>query len=407
LEPLARKPGVFYFCIMTRLPLLLSCLLLTCTTLGQSYQPGQSYFSPDGFIEYRCGNLPLIITAPHGGYLLPDSLPDRNCPGITTVQDAHTLELAQTIDSVYVVRDNCRPHVIISHLHRLKMDANRDSVDGSCGNAKSLAAWQAFHHFVQAARDSIQAKQGKGLLLDIHGHGHVIQRIELGYQLTGEHLRSGDSAINSAFRVQRSGIRSLVANNLGALTHSQLLRGQDAFGTYLAAAGYPSVPSLNDTAPQPGEPFFSGAYITERHGSQFSGNIDAIQLEHYLDGIRNTAANRFRYADSLRLLTNRFLSTHYFGNLDFLTFCRGSSNSVQTVEKAENWQIYPNPGQELTLRTTETGQLRIYNLSGQMLYQAAFSPGEHRPEVVVPPGIYLVQWQHQNQVATYKRWVKY
>lgn len=390
---------------MTRLIRFL--LVLPVWVQAQSYQPGQSYFSPDGFIEYRCGNLPLIITAPHGGYLLPDSVPDRSCPGATTVQDANTLELAQAIDSLYSIRDNCRPHLIISHLHRLKMDPNRDSVDGSCGNAKSLAAWQAFHHFVQSASDSIQLHHGKGLLLDIHGHGHAIQRIELGYQLTGEHLRSGDSAINSSFRVQRSGIRSLVATNLGALSHSELLRGPEALGTMLHLAGYPNVPSLADTAPQPGEPFFSGAYITERHGSMHGGSIDAIQLEHYMTGIRNTAANRARYADSLRVMTNRFLTTHYFGNNSFINFCQGSPNSIQSNSIEHSWSIYPNPGSELTIKAAETGQLSIFSLNGQLLYSKTITEGEHPIALPVAPGIYLVRWTNNQQVTTFKRWVRY
>lgn len=370
------------------------------------YVPGQTYWSPDGFIEYRCGSLPLIITAPHGGYLSPDSLPTRSCQGATTIQDGFTLELAQAIDSSYALNHACRPHVIISHLHRRKLDPNRDSSEASCDDARSMAIWRAFHGFVQSARDSVQQQFGRGLLLDLHGHAHTIQRIELGYQLTGDHLRSGDSAINSAFRVQRSGIRSLVAINLGIQSHSQLLRGNDALGTWLQAAGYLSVPSQQDPAPQLGESYFSGGYITERHSSMFGGTVDAIQLEHYMTGIRNSPANRTRYADSLRVMTNKYLQTHYFGNIDFLSSCQGTSNSFPSVTKPAVWyQCYPNPSRELQIKADRPGKVDIFNLQGQKVYSNELMTGFQSMVTNLPAGLYVVAFEAEGVLPSWLRWL--
>lgn len=388
---------------------LLFCLLLLFQRWAfcQTFVPGQTYWSADGFIEYRCGSLPLIITAPHGGYLSPDSLPTRACAGATTVQDGFTLELAQAIDSMYALNHACRPHVIISHLHRRKLDPNRDSSEASCDDARSMAIWRAFHGFVQAARDSVQQRHGKGVLLDLHGHAHTLQRIELGYQLTGDHLRSGDSAINSAFRVQRSGIRSLVMLNLGAQTHSQLLRGEQALGTLLHASGYPSVPSQQDTAPQLGEPFFSGGYITERHGSMFGGMVDAIQLEHYMTGIRNTAANRARYADTLRLVANRFLATHYFGSTVFLTACLATPNALEANRQQNTWfSIYPNPGSAFYLESDANAELQLFDVHGKRLFKQSVAAGTQLISPALPAGVYLLMLQSEKQLVGWVRWMK-
>jgi N-formylglutamate amidohydrolase len=388
------------------LKLLLICLLSAYAVGAQTYSPGQTYWSPDGFIEYRCGNLPLIITAPHGGYHSPDSIPTRSCPGATTVQDANTLELAQAIDSIYNLHHPCRPHVVISHLHRRKLDPNRDSSEASCDHPQSMAIWRAFHHFAQAARDSVQQHFGKGLLLDLHGHAHTIQRIELGYQLTADHLRAGDSAINSSFRVQRSGIRSLVAINQAQLTHAELLRGENALGTWLQQGGYPSVPSQQDTAPQLGEPFFSGGYITDRHGSKHGGTVDAIQLEHYRIGIRDNAANRARYADTLRLLTNRFLATHYFGNTAFLTACGASPNSIAKKESRTSWfRLYPNPSSAFYVNTDASGELQIFDLQGKCHYKQALVTGKQLIAPSLAPGTYLLLLESPGQTSGWLRWM--
>lgn len=387
--------------------LLYGLLLLPQMALGQVYVPGQTYWSADGYIEYRCGSLPLIITAPHGGYLSPDSLPTRACQGASTVQDGFTLELAQAIDSMYALNHACRPHIIISHLHRRKLDPNRDSSEASCDDARSMAVWRAFHGFVQAARDTVQQKYGKGLLLDLHGHAHTLERIELGYQLTGDHLRSGDSAINSTFRVQRSGIRSLVALNLGAQTHSQLLRGPQALGSWLHASGYPSVPSQQDTAPQVGEPFFSGGYITERHSSMFGGNVDAVQLEHFMTGIRNTAANRARYADTLRLVTNRFLATHYFGDTAFLDACLATPNAVRFQERQASWfRSYPNPGNSFFLDTDVKTELQVFDVYGKRVFRQSVEAGKQQVSPTLPAGVYLLLLESPGQASGWIRWIK-
>ena len=61
--------------------------LLAGPTRAQTYVAGQTYFGRNNYIEYRAGNMPLIVSAPHGGTLTPAELPDRTygTNGVATV----------------------------------------------------------------------------------------------------------------------------------------------------------------------------------------------------------------------------------------------------------------------------------------------------------------------------------
>ncbi len=384
--------------------LLFLFLLLHQLSFAQPFIAGQTYFSVDSAIEYRCGNLPLILTAPHGGYLEPAQLPDRTCPDAVTVRDGFTQELARDIDAVFIEYHGCQPHVIINRLHRIKLDPNRDLALATCDSPQAAAAWQAFHTFTDSARALVERSFGKGLLLDIHGHAHSIQRLELGYQLTGDHLRAGDSAINSAFRVQRSGIRNLVAINLNNLNHVALLRGESALGTLLHQRGYASVPSQQIPFPLVGEPFFSGAYITERHGSMNGGTIDAVQFEHPMTGVRDNAQNRRAYANILRQTTLEFLQQHYFGDTSFL---RCNTIPGSTFNRQLNAaRFYPNPSSQLFIETAENATAQLIDLQGRCLAAEALEEGQNLLSIQPQqPGLYMVRLMYKSGEIHHFRWV--
>ncbi len=198
-----------------------------------------------------------------------------------------------------------------------------------------------------------------------------------------------------------------MALNLGAQTHSQLLRGPQALGSWLHASGYPSVPSQQDTAPQLGEPFFSGGYITERHGSMLGGSVDAVQLEHFMTGIRNTAANRARYADTLRLVTNRFLATHYFGDTAFLAACEATPNAVRFQEQQTSWfKVYPNPGNSFFLDTNVQTELQVFDVYGKRVLKQFVEAGKQQVSPTLPVGVYLLLLESPGQASGWIRWIK-
>src|SRR5690606_7199034 len=136
----------------------------------------------------------------------------------------------------------------------------------------------------------------RGLYIDLHGHGHEIPRLELGYLLSASQLAGNDAALNAPSTVQRSSIRRLAQT--GPTSHAALLRGTSSFGTLLENEGYPAVPSTSQPHPD-GAPYFTGGYSTERHGSRDGGLIDGIQIEANRIGVRDTEANRQAFAEAL------------------------------------------------------------------------------------------------------------
>ena len=106
--------------------------------------------------------------------------PDRNCSGCVTVKDSYTQELAREIAAALIFKTGCYPHLIINKLHRKKLDANREIIEATDSNSATEVYWHNYMNFIDSAKRSISSKYQKGVFLDIHGHGHAIQRIELG-----------------------------------------------------------------------------------------------------------------------------------------------------------------------------------------------------------------------------------
>jgi hypothetical protein len=374
-------------------------------SIGQPFMPGETYFSADGYIEYRCGNMPLIISSPHGGYLQPAEIPDRTCSNAVHTMDANTMELAYEVDSAFVRSFGCRPHVIICHLHRKKLDANRNLAQGACGNAQAEAAWQAFHGFINEAKTQTMSSFGKGFYLDLHGHGHSIQRIELGYLLYEEELAQSDEVVNSAQYINWSSLKNLANNHPFGLTHSSLLRGPEALGTRLHQRGYPSVPSEQDPYPLAGQPYFSGGYNTVTHSSYQGGSIDGVQMECNMNGIRDSQANRRKFADSLAISSIDFLQTHYFYSGE-ISYCFGLNVKDSTAE-AEAFLIFPNPFREsIGIRAGSSySALRVFDSTGrELIFQ-------QKSQVSInvsswPPGLYFFVFENHDGLISISKGVK-
>ncbi len=287
-----------------------------------SYVPGRSYFGTHNYIEYVAGNAPVILTAPHGGALTPSTIPDRTdarCGGsATTTTDLNTIELVRAMQTSYYARFGQYPHVVISHLARRKLDANRTPPEATCGNAEAETALREWHTFVDAAKRAILASGAKGWYMDMHGHGHTVQRLEIGYLLDGSTLDASDAVLNAnrAFTDTVS-VRTLARTTGTPL--ASLLRGPDALGTLYASNGFPSVPSAIDPSPK-GAAYFSGGDDTRRHtcgaeatslGGTTDGNICGVQIETNYTGVRDNATNRQRFGDASAIVLERFLKTQW------------------------------------------------------------------------------------------------
>ena len=275
------------------------------------YVPGTSYFGDNDYVEYIAGNMPLIFTAPHGGALTPATIPTRTagaCGGeATTVSDANTEDLARVIRTEFFNRFGKYPHIVINRLHRNRLDANREIGEAACGNAQAQEAWRDYHEFIETAKTKVTADHQRGWYTDLHGHGHAIARLELGYDLSATTLRLTNAELDASSAYETaSSIRVFSQNS--TLSFSALLRGSTSLGTLLTDAGYPSVPSAQDPAADVGEEYFSGGYSTERHSCKTTGSVCGVQIEANLAGVRDTPANRASFAAAIATVYVAFLT---------------------------------------------------------------------------------------------------
>ncbi len=219
------------------------------------FTPGSTYFGTSQYVEYIAGDLPVIFSAPHGGVLEPAGIPVRTVgpcgPEVTTVTDANTEDLVRQIRTAFFSRTGHYPHIVINPLDRSRLDANRDIVEGACGNPAAAQAWREYHAFLDAARARVLADHGRGWYTDVHGHGHAIARLELGYELSATTLRRADAELDATLSFQTgSSIRTF--SQQSGLSFSAALRGPTSLGTLLASAGYPSVPASRTRRPTSG-----------------------------------------------------------------------------------------------------------------------------------------------------------
>ncbi|MBE0617537.1 MAG: Ig-like domain-containing protein, partial [Proteobacteria bacterium] len=159
------------------------------------YQPGTSYFGRQSYVEYIPGELPLILSAAHGGSLTPAEIPDRTSG--TTVTDTNPRETLLAVREALIMRTGKAPHVVISHLKRIKLDPNREIVEAAAGNPFAENAWHEFHAYLEVATAAVTKTYGSGLYIDIHGHGHAIARAELGYLLSSAQLNRTDAEMDA------------------------------------------------------------------------------------------------------------------------------------------------------------------------------------------------------------------
>ncbi|HSL68911.1 MAG TPA: hypothetical protein VK864_01650 [Longimicrobiales bacterium] len=277
------------------------------------YLPGASYFGRGQYIEYIAGDLPLIFTAPHGGSQSPGEITDRTasrCGGTAVIGlDTNTQELARAIRDAFFQRTGKYPHVIINRLHRRKLDANRAALEAACGDPEAEVAWQEFHEFIAIAKNRVQTDFGRGWFTDLHGHGHSVARLELGYRLSAAELRLADATLDGdpAFEA-KSSFRTFSAAS--PRSFSGALRGAGALGTLLGQAGYRAVPSAQDAAPAENDAYFTGGYNVGRHGCADGGSICGVQIEHHAD-VRINALERSKYASALAAIYEVFLADNF------------------------------------------------------------------------------------------------
>jgi N-formylglutamate amidohydrolase len=268
---------------------------------------GQATFGTDRYVEYLAGDLPIVLTSPHGGRLKPDSIPNRT-NGVTEM-DANTQELARAVADEFFARTGHRVHLVASHLHRGKLDPNREIKEAAQDSPIAERAWTEYHTLIRQALAAAVARHGFAFLVDLHGHGHAIPRLELGYALDAKQLNQSDPAFDSSGLIALSTLRDLAARLGGSPT--ALLRGPRSLGDLFATRGLRAVPSPAE--PQPGNnAFFAGGYTVRQHAAApDTPKVDGLQIECYRVGLRDTAENRAKFAKIAGEVLTVFVEEHY------------------------------------------------------------------------------------------------
>ena len=255
------------------------------------YTPGDLVSDGQGYIQYRVGNTPVIITVPHDGTLVPSNMADRMGD---TERAVNTRKVAEQFAVFFNANSNgLFPHIIYNNVSRTKLDPDANLMDGAQGNSYANLSYGTYHSYLQTAIDSVEAHFDAGILLNLVEHNHSVQQIELGYLLSAENLNLSDSGLNAY--ESESSLNQI--SSISASSFAEVIRGYSSFGNLLFAASYNGysfnvVPTLDN--PTPGtNPYLSGGYTLQSYGSSDSGKINAIDIATPYVGYRDNA-NAYR-----------------------------------------------------------------------------------------------------------------
>ena len=183
----------------------------------------------------------LVITSPHGGDLKPSYIPNRStsgkyCPssGCKTSKDSYTLQISELLQSK-VITNYCKvPFVVKNHLHRSKLDANREVLEAAQEEQVAVDAWYQFHNLTNYAQTQLQQHFGsvtangitgaKALLFDMHGYAGLdwvptdgSPFIQWGFRLSDDPSLNPDNYCPLDTRS---------SGTIGTMTHARWMDGQ-------------------------------------------------------------------------------------------------------------------------------------------------------------------------------------
>ena len=229
-----------------------SVFLALPTTFAGWSLPTIPLIQQDVWVEIQQGTLPLVISAPHGGIEKPKFMADRTEGNL--IRDRGVREVAFALADELEWLTGHRPFVVTTRLHRVKLDANRAIEEAAQGNETAEKVWHQYHAALENC--TTQAKvigKGRALILDIHGHAHPEDWVELGYGVDANALAKNDQDLKDA----------------------AWIRGPKSLGSFFTAQGLRAVPSPAIRHPA-GKKYFNGGYITRRHRGE---GLRSIQLE--------------------------------------------------------------------------------------------------------------------------------
>lgn len=206
----------------------------------------------EALIHTELGELPIVLTAPHGGKQRIADVPDRST-GVTT-RDIATYEVALGVAEEIEERVGKRPYLLAALFHRSSADANREPA-GAYEDEDAEPHYEAYHDSLLEIVAEVRRRwPGRGLLLDIHG------------QASFEGIHRGTKDGRTVRRlVKRMGEEAFV--------------GPEGLFGRIAAAGYEVFPPVGAPLGEPEEDSrFNGGFTVRAYSGDDDG-VDAIQIE--------------------------------------------------------------------------------------------------------------------------------
>lgn len=201
------------------------------------------------------GDLPIILSAPHGGSERIPGVPERtgdNANRFVRTADFRTAQLTAELADAIEEKLGKRPYVVVARFHRKYIDPNRPAKD-AYESERAKPHYDAYHAALAKARADVTKRFGRGLLLDVHGQGTTKHAIYRGTQ----------NGKTTAHLVEKFGRESLT--------------GKDSIFGRIAAQGITVIPPVDSDKNETRS--YSGGYIVRTYGSSEGGTVDAIQLE--------------------------------------------------------------------------------------------------------------------------------
>lgn len=217
-------------------------------------------------VETERGELPVIITAPHGGRDDVPGCEPRSAVGsrFVTAPDFNTGRLARGIAAELERLTGKKPYLVVARFHRKFIDANRRA-DEAYGSPGCRADYEHYHAQIRGSVDEVRAKFPHAMLFDIHGQSayrdSILRGTRHGVTLTRLLARAGPPAVT----------------------------GPDSVFGRFAAMGYSIIPS-NEASPldRIEAKNYTGGHTVDLYGSHNTDGIDTMQLEFGRD-LRDTA----------------------------------------------------------------------------------------------------------------------
>ncbi len=298
---------------------LLHVLLYVLCPLGfaQDTLSVEQQLEPSHFVVNQAGDLPIILSAPHGGNLEVPGVPARKgdgmqtgAAGFFTGRDGGTEELTHLVADAIERQFGKRPYLVISRTHRRYLDPNRPA-DIAYEHANVKPIYDHYHATLGEYCKQVTQRFHGGILLDIHGQG---------------------SKRDTVFRGTKNGLTvSNLRERFGELAHS----GPKSLFGLLQSRGWTVHPSdltgnTSDIKEQSG---FTGGFIVQTYGSHRTLAVDAMQLEfgaeYRVEGQRVQTAKVL--ADALAEYATNYLRLSVPFNAESVRIQQANAQSIRVA----------------------------------------------------------------------------